>query len=109
MTPVTIDISIQRGVDGPIWFEGLANVANPAPIDLSGSTFELDIVDLVGVPVLTVSIGTPADGIIRFDLTPDQTASLPAGQASRYTLLRLSDGVREAWATGVITATGIVG
>jgi hypothetical protein len=109
MTPVAINITVERGVDGHIWFEALANVANPSSIDLTGSTFELDVVDLVGVSVLSLSVGTPADGIIRFDLTPDQTASLPSGQGSRYTLLRLSDGVREAWATGVITAQGIVG
>jgi len=108
MTPVTANVALERGADGPMWFEPKANVDNPAAIDLAGSTFQLDIVDITGTSLLQLSIGTPDDGIIRFNLTPDQTAALPAGTATRYTVTRITDTIREVWITGAISAQGIV-
>lgn len=108
MTPVTANATIERGTNGQLWFEPKANVANPAAIDLAGSTFQLDIVDITGAPLLTLSIGTPDDGIIRFNLTPDQTSALPAGSTARFSVTRITEDMREIWIEGVINAQGIV-
>ena len=108
MTPVTANATVQRRADGQLWFKPKANLNNPTAIDMSGSSFELDIYDLTGTPLLSLTIGTPTDGVIRFSLTPDQTAALPAGPSSLFNVTRITSEAREVWITGTLTAQGIV-